>query len=91
MEELEAYNKVKADGRSSVDSSKASVLKGGKNNADGYPIIPATVPYGDKAKLISSNYAWALLSVKGFIEGEQAAGIGFEVTQKAHNALRWLS
>ena len=45
---------------------------------------------GDKAKLISSNDSSGFTFRGRFIEGEQAAGIGFEVTQKAHNALRWL-
>lgn len=45
---------------------------------------------GDKAKLISSNDSTGFTFRGRFIEGEQAAGIGFEVTQKAHNALRWL-
>lgn len=53
---------------------------------------------GDKAKLISSNdmsgytFRGRFTDTKKSIEkhGAQSVGIGFEVTQKAHNALRWL-
>lgn len=44
----------------------------------------------DKAKLISSNDTSGFTFRGRFIEAEQAAGVSFEVTQKAHNALRWL-
>ncbi len=50
---------------------------------------------GDKAKLISSN-DWAGFTFRGrFTDTKkhntyQTCGVGFEVTQKAHNALRWL-
>lgn len=53
---------------------------------------------GDKAKLISSNdmsgftYKGRFTDSKNSIEksGSQSVGISFDVTQKAHNALRWL-
>ncbi|MGH2568315.1 MAG: type I-C CRISPR-associated protein Cas8c/Csd1 [Bacteroidota bacterium] len=47
---------------------------------------------GDGAKLISSNDADGFTYRGRFTDkyGEQAAGVGFEVTQKAHSALRWL-
>lgn len=53
---------------------------------------------GDKAKLISSNdmsgftFRGRFTDSKKSIEnkGNQSAGVSFEVTQKAHNALRWL-
>jgi len=50
---------------------------------------------GDKAKLISSN-DWSGFTFRGrFIDTReenkyQVCGVGFEVTQKAHSALRWL-
>lgn len=50
---------------------------------------------GDKAKLISSN-DWAGFTFRGrFTDTKkhntyQTCGVGFEVTQKAHSALRWL-
>ena len=45
---------------------------------------------GDKAKLISGNDD-AGFTFRGRFEGHlQAAVVGFEVTQKAHNMLRWL-
>jgi len=45
---------------------------------------------GDKAKLISSNDQSGFTFRGRFLTAEQACGVGFEVTQKAHNALRWL-
>lgn len=47
---------------------------------------------GDKAKLISSNDSSGFTFRGRFTDkkGQQAAGVGFDVTQKAHNALRWL-
>jgi len=44
----------------------------------------------DKAKLISSNDNSGFTFRGRFLDAGQAAGVGFEVTQKAHNALRWL-
>src|SRR3972149_3686674 len=45
---------------------------------------------GDKAKLISSNDTSGFTFRGRFTNADHACGIGFEVTQKAHNALRWL-
>lgn len=45
---------------------------------------------GDKAKLISSNDTTGYTFRGKFIDSDEAASVGFEVTQKAHNALRWL-
>ena len=45
---------------------------------------------GDKAKLISSNDTSGFTFRGRFLTAEQACGVGFEVTQKAHNVLRWL-
>jgi len=45
---------------------------------------------GDKAKLISSNDTRGFTFRGRFLTAEQACGVGFEVTQKAHNVLRWL-
>lgn len=45
---------------------------------------------GDKAKLISSNDTSGFTFRGRFLSAEQACGVGFEVTQKAHNILRWL-
>jgi CRISPR-associated protein Csd1 len=44
----------------------------------------------DKAKLISSNDSTGYTFRGKFSTAEQAAGVSFEVTQKAHNALQWL-
>lgn len=45
---------------------------------------------GDKAKLISSNDTTGYTFRGRFLDADEAASVGFEVTQKAHNALRWL-
>jgi CRISPR-associated protein Csd1 len=45
---------------------------------------------GDKAKLISSNDTSGYTFRGKFLEADEAATVSFEVTQKAHNALRWL-
>ena len=45
---------------------------------------------GDGAKLISSNDIQGYTFRGRFKSGEEVCGVGLEVTQKAHNALRWL-
>lgn len=45
---------------------------------------------GDKAKLISGNDESGFTYRGRFTAKEQAACIGYDVSQKAHNALRWL-
>lgn len=45
---------------------------------------------GDKAKLISSNDLSGYTFRGRFTSAEEACGVGFQVTQKAHSALRWL-
>ncbi|MBC7379206.1 MAG: type I-C CRISPR-associated protein Cas8c/Csd1 [Burkholderiaceae bacterium] len=45
---------------------------------------------GDKAKLISANDSTGYTYRGKFISADEALGVGFVATQKAHNALRWL-
>jgi len=45
---------------------------------------------GDKAKIISFNDFSGFTFRGRFTNANQACGVGFEVTQKAHSALRWL-
>lgn len=45
---------------------------------------------GDKAKLISSNDTQGFTFMGRFLNANQAAAVGFETSQKAHYALRWL-
>lgn len=45
---------------------------------------------GDKAKLISSDDSSGFTFRGRFTDGTQACGVGYEVSQKAHSALRWL-
>jgi CRISPR-associated protein Csd1 len=45
---------------------------------------------GDKAKLISSNDQSGFTFRGRFTSADEACGVGFQVTQKAHSALRWL-
>lgn len=44
----------------------------------------------DGAKLISSNDTSGFTFRGRFENAEEACGVGFEISQKAHNALRWL-
>ncbi|WP_435922374.1 type I-C CRISPR-associated protein Cas8c/Csd1 [Paenibacillus sp. DYY-L-2] len=44
----------------------------------------------DKAKLISSNDTSGFTFRGRFVESSDAASISYEVSQKAHNALKWL-
>lgn len=45
---------------------------------------------GDKAKLISSNDTSGFTFRGRFTTSDEACGVSFDVTQKAHSALRWL-
>ena len=45
---------------------------------------------GDKAKLISSNDSTGYTYRGKFVNADEAVGVSFVATQKAHNALRWL-
>lgn len=45
---------------------------------------------GDRAKLISANDDSGLTYRGKFTTADEALGVGFVATQKAHNALRWL-
>lgn len=45
---------------------------------------------GDKAKLISSNDGSGFTYRGRFVHPSEAASVGYETTQKAHNALKWL-
>lgn len=52
---------------------------------------PAKIRHdGDKARLISSNDTDGFTYRGKFTSAEQAAGVSYAITQKAHNALRWL-
>ncbi len=52
---------------------------------------PAKIRHsGDKAKFVSSNDSSGFTYRGRFLKDEQANSISFDVTQKAHNALRWL-
>lgn len=45
---------------------------------------------GDKAKLISANDNSGFTYRGKFFDKKQVVSVGYEITQKAHNALRWL-
>lgn len=52
---------------------------------------PKRIRYSkDNAKLISSNDSSGYTFRGRFTDGQQACSVGYEVTQKAHSALRWL-
>lgn len=48
------------------------------------------IPINGNAKLISSNDKTGFTYLGRFTAEEQAAQVGYEASQKAHNALRWL-
>lgn len=45
---------------------------------------------GDKAKLISANDSSGFTFKGRFLDDSQAVGVSYEVSQKAHNMLKWL-
>lgn len=49
------------------------------------------IPINGNAKLISANDSSGFTYRGRFTEDWQAAGVGYEASQKAHNALRWLA
>lgn len=60
-------------------------------------LLPATERHAnkirnpaDKAKLISANDTSGFTFRGRFVQGRDAASISYEVSQKAHNALKWL-
>lgn len=78
------------DYQASAASEKGLCLVSGKE----MPLAvnhPAKIRHtGDKAKIISANDNSGFTFRGKFLDAGQASGIGFDVTQKAHNALRWL-
>ena len=52
---------------------------------------PARIRFtSDRSKLISSNDTSGFTFRGRFVKGEEALTVGYEESQKAHNALRWL-
>jgi CRISPR-associated protein Csd1 len=73
-----------------ADSEKGFCYVKGDNSALAVN-HPAKIRHtGDKAKLISANDTSGYTYRGRFNDDTEAVGVGFEVTQKAHNALRWL-
>jgi CRISPR-associated protein Csd1 len=71
--------------------------KRGVDLVTGYDDVPLATKHprgvrwpGDGAKLISSNDNEGFTFRGRFESAEEACGVGFEISQKAHNALRWL-
>lgn len=52
--------------------------------------IKGVFPQHGNAKLISANDPYGFTYLGRFTEDRQAAEVGYEASQKAHNALRWL-
>lgn len=79
-----------ADYYSSMKTKKDICFVGGELSfiADQHPAKIRTS--GDKAKLISSNDNSGFTFRGRFVSDTEACTIGFDVSQKAHNALRWL-
>lgn len=60
-----------------------------KTAADQHP--KGIIPINGNAKLISANDSSGFTYRGRFTEEKQAVAIGYEASQKAHNALRWLA
>jgi CRISPR-associated protein Csd1 len=74
----------------SMQTKRGCCMVGGKETSLAIQ-HPAKLRHsGDKAKLISSNDTNGYTFRGRFLDADQAAGVGFDVTQKAHNALQWL-
>ncbi|NIC40823.1 type I-C CRISPR-associated protein Cas8c/Csd1 [Aquabacterium sp. A08] len=77
----------------STKSAKGLCLVTGELQANLAASHPKRIRHaGDGAKLISANDSSGYTFRGRFTDdtGFQASGVGYEVTQKAHNALRWL-
>lgn len=74
----------------SIQSKRGMCLVAGTDTvlADQHPAKIRNA--GDRAKLISSNDQAGFTFRGRFRTADEACGVGFDVTQKAHNALRWL-
>jgi len=63
----------------------------GKEDVSLAILHPARLRHGgDKAKLISANDKEGFTFRGRFDAGTEACGVGFELSQKAHSALRWM-
>lgn len=77
----------------STKSAKGLCMVTGERHANLAASHPKRIRHaGDGAKLISANDSSGYTFRGRFTDdtGLQASGVGYEVTQKAHNALRWL-
>lgn len=77
----------------STKSTKGLCMVTGEQHANLAASHPKRIRHaGDGAKLISANDSSGYTFRGRFTDdtGFQASGVGYEVTQKAHNALRWL-
>lgn len=70
--------------------SKALCMVNGTENSIGTKHPRDIRRIGDSAKLITSNDKKGFTFRGRFITPEEACTVGYEVSQKAHNALRWL-
>jgi len=77
--------------KSTIQQDKGLCYVTGKENQTLLGKHSSSIRYdGDKAKLISSNDSDGFTFRGRFENVEQALGISLEVSQKAHNALKWL-
>lgn len=75
----------------SLDASRGVCFVTGNGNVSLATKHPRGIRWpGDGAKLISSNDDKGFTFRGRFENAEEACGVEFEVSQKAHNALRWL-
>jgi CRISPR-associated protein Csd1 len=75
---------------STLKQTEGVCLVSGRNTtlADSHPAKIRN--RGDSAKLISSKDSSGFTYHGRFTDGDQVCGVGFEISQKAYSALRWL-
>lgn len=91
QDEALQHSWIEYDAQSSEGSEFCFVM--GEDNKPMALNHPAKLRHtGDKAKLVSANDSSGFTFRGRFTDptGRQAASVSYEVTQKAHNALRWI-
>lgn len=87
---IQLYQKYYVEKKKGKESEDICYMTGEKNFvSSNHP--KGILPSSPGAKLISANDATDFTFRGRFLKGQEAYAVGFESTQKAHNALRWLA
>ena len=76
--------------RSKLGNNSDICMVSGKEDVAAESHLKGAVPFFGNAKIISSNDKVNFTYRGRFIEDREAATVGYEASQKAHNALKWL-